>query len=112
MARYLAIYIGTASEETKAAQPIDAATQQAGMKAWGQWATRNASAIVDQGAPLGRTKIVNRAGISDTRNQLTGYAIVEANSLDEAAAVFRAHPHFSVFPGDRIEVIECLDMPG
>lgn len=112
MAKYLAVYIGTASAATKAEQPIDSATEQAGMAAWGQWAAQNTAVIVDQGAPLGRTKKVNKAGISDTKNQLTGYVIVEAGSLDEAAALFKSHPHFNVFPGDSVEIIECLEMPG
>lgn len=110
MAKFLAVYIGTATVEEKA-QTLDPATQQRGMTEWGKWAVDNSGSIVDQGAPLGRTKAIDRDGIHDAKNQLTGYVIVEAESLDAAAALFRAHPHFGVFPGDRIEVVECLEMP-
>lgn len=33
-------------------------------------------------------------------------------SFHEAAAkLFENRPHFTIFPGDRVEVMECLPMP-
>jgi hypothetical protein len=29
-----------------------------------------------------------------------------------AAKIFEGHPHFAFFPGDRIEIMECLPVPG
>ncbi|HEV2514198.1 MAG TPA: hypothetical protein VGV07_03025 [Devosia sp.] len=110
MAKFLAVYIGTASEAEKA-QPLDPATEQQGMAAWGRWAADNSSSIVDPGGPLGRTKAVDSNGMRDATNQLTGYVIVEADSIEAAAALFSKHPHFNVFPGDRVEIVECLGMP-
>jgi hypothetical protein len=111
MAKYLAVYIGTASAAAMAEQPTSPATEEAGMKAWGEWATQHKASIIDPGTPLGRTKRVSNAGVEDTKNQLTGYTIVEAGSLAEAAEMFKSHPHFTVFPGDSVEVVECLEMP-
>lgn len=82
------------------------------MQAWGEWMTRHSASIVNSGGPLGKTKRVSASGIEFHRNTLTGYVIVEADSLDAAAKIFQNHPHFSVFPGDSVEVIECLDIPG
>jgi hypothetical protein len=110
MAKFLAVYIGTASEAEKA-KPLDPATEQRGMAEWGRWAVDYSGSIVDHGGPLGRTKAVDGNGIRDATNQLTGYVIVEADSIEAASALFSQHPHFSVFPGDRIEVVECLEMP-
>jgi hypothetical protein len=110
MAKFMAVYIGTATEAEKSAPP-DPEVEQKGMAAWGEWMEANADAIVDQGGPLGRTKAIGPDGVSDARNELTGYVIVEAPSLDEAAARFKDHPHFAVFPGDRVEVVEILEMP-
>lgn len=28
------------------------------------------------------------------------------------ARLFENHPHFSIFPGDAVEVMECLPVPG
>ncbi|WP_241093275.1 hypothetical protein [Xanthomonas sp.] len=112
MGRFLALYLGSASEAEKAAAPVDARTQADGMKAWGAWMGRHAASIVDGGGPLGPTKRVSKAGIADTRNNLTGYVIVEAETLDAAARLFEDHPHFSIFPGEAVEIVECLALPG
>ncbi len=68
--------------------------------------------VVQTGGPLGKTKKVNPQGISDTRNVMTGYVVVQAESHDAAAKLFVNHPHFTIFPGDSIEVMECLPIPG
>jgi hypothetical protein len=67
--------------------------------------------ITDVGNPLGKTKRVDPNGITDTRNNLTAYTIVEAATHDEAAKLFMKHPHFEIFPGDSIEIMECLPLP-
>lgn len=86
--------------------------QQAGMMAWGEWVDTNRSSIVDIGAPLGRTKRISRQGITDTSNDLTAYVIVKAVSHEMAARLFKNHPHFTLFPGDSVKVVEFLPMPG
>ena len=117
MPRFLAIYIGTAGAREKSEwDQLDPAirTQREaeGMRAWAAWGARNQAAIVDGGAPLGKTRRVSGAGIVDITNTSVGYVIVEAPSHDAAARLFENHPHFSVFPGDSVEVMECLPMPG
>ena len=72
----------------------------------------NAKAIVAQGSPLGKTKRASREGIADLKNAMTGYVIVEAESHAAAAKLFENHPHFTVFPGDSVEIMECLPLPG
>lgn len=111
MARYLALYIGSA-ENTAAHAPLDAKTEQEGMVAWAEWAGVNGGAIIDQGAPLGRTKRVDKDGVSEVTNLITGYVLVEAASHAEAATLFERHPHFAVFSQrNSVEIIECLEMP-
>ncbi|MGZ3737092.1 MAG: hypothetical protein ACXVC0_19130, partial [Bdellovibrionota bacterium] len=61
---------------------------------------------------LGKTKVVNPKGVFDTKNDLTAWTLVEAESHEAAAKLFQNHPHFSIFPGDRIEIMECLPIPG
>jgi hypothetical protein len=115
MKRFVAIYMGT---EAALAQwkKLDENTRKqredSGMKAWMDWGKANSAAIVDQGSPLGRTKRASPAGISDTRNNMTGYAIVQAESHEAAAKLFEKHPHFTIFPGDSVEIMECLPLPG
>ena len=82
------------------------------MAAWEAWAGKNQASIVDQGSPLGKTKRVSADGISDVRNNLAAYTVVQADSHEAAARMFEQHPHFMIFPGDGVEIMECLPMPG
>ena len=42
---------------------------------------------------------------------MAAYTIVRAASHEAAANVFKDHPHFTMFPGEAIEVMECLPIP-
>jgi hypothetical protein len=110
MKNFLAIYLGSADANAK--MEITDAQKRAGMDKWMKWATDNASAIVDPGSPLDKTKKINADGVSDTRNRMTAYTIVQADSHDAAAQLFINHAHFTVFPGNSVEVMECLPIPG
>jgi hypothetical protein len=81
------------------------------MQAWREWMERNADRIVDSGGPLGKTKKVSAAGIAEVRNTLAAHVIVEAEDHEAAARLFEGHPHFSIFPGDGVEVTPCLPVP-
>jgi len=116
MKKFLAVYIGTetALQRTQwnALKPDERQAREAeGMRAWTQWAREHASAIVDSGAPLGKTKRVAPEGISDIKNALAAYVVVQAESYDAAAKLFEHHPHFTVFPGDSVEIMELLPLP-
>lgn len=112
MAKFMAVYLGTATADEKARADIPDDVIARGMQAWQEWGERHAGAIVDGGGPLGRTKKASAAGVADTRNSMTGYVIVEADSHEAAVRMFEGHPHFSIFPGDSVEVMECLPIPG
>jgi hypothetical protein len=111
MKTFLAVYTGSPN-----AQPgppdVDEATIAAGMKGWGDWMTRNADRVVVTGGPLGGTKKVSKAGIEDIRNLMVGFVVVQAESHEEAASLFVDHPSFAIFPGEGVEVMECLPIPG
>ena len=117
MKKFLAIYIGRASVAEKSQwNTADEAQrkqlQASGMQAWGAWMMANKAAIVEQGGPLGKTKRVAATGVADTKNSMTGYVFVQADSHEAAARMFENHPHFTIFPGDSVEIMECLPIPG
>ena len=112
MRTFLATYIGSVSSSEKEQSAIPADVESAGMEAWGRWIAEHANSIHDHGTPLGKTKRVSAAGIIDAENRIVGYVIVKAESHEAAAKIFENHPHFSVFPGDSVEVMECLAVPG
>lgn len=116
MKTYLAVYTGSPAMRERFEKEYSdpekrKALEKRGIEAWGAWVTSNPSAIVDNGGPLGKTKHVDPEGISDMRNNLTGYTIVRAESHEDAAVLFLNHPHFSLFPGDAVEVMEVLPIP-
>jgi hypothetical protein len=116
MKRFLAIYIGTESALERAGwnelgEEARKARETSGIQAWMQWGEANSGAIVDQGAPLGKTKRASSEGISDIKNSMTGYVIVHAESHEAAARLFENHPHFAIFPGESVEIMECLPLP-
>lgn len=89
----------------------DEATMKQGMEAWMKWTMDNKASIVDMGSPLGKTKRIDKNGVSDSSNEMGAWTVVQAETKEDAAKMFENHPHFMVFPGDRVEVMECLPMP-
>ncbi len=117
MKKFLAVYLGSESgsayEKWEALDEVTRSKrEEAGMTGWMKWGEENAKSIVDNGSPLGTTIRINAKGISDTKNQICAYTIVQAESHEAAAKFFVNHPHFMIFPGDSVEVMECLPIPG
>jgi hypothetical protein len=117
MKKFLAIYLGTASSPKSAEwksmeEPTRKKLEAWGITAWGGWMRAHAAAIVETGAPLGKTKRMAPHGMSDTKNPMTGYVVVQAESHEAATKLFEHHPHLTIFPGDAIEIMECLPVPG
>jgi len=114
MPRFVAVY--TMNPEDLAAFRARPKSEQdaidaVGVKAWGEWASRNAAAIVATDVMVGKTKRVTKSGISDAHNQIAGFVIVEAADHAAASALFRDHPHITVFPGDGIDVMPVVTGP-
>jgi hypothetical protein len=86
--------------------------QKAGMDAWNVWGRKAAAAIVDMGAPLGKTLAVTAKGASPARNDLGGYSILQGESKEQIGELLKGHPHFMMGDSTSIEVIELLPMPG
>ena len=70
-----------------------------------------AGQIFELGGPLSRTKLVSKDGISDIRNNLAAFCVVNAESQEAAARLFLNHPHFTIFPGEGVEIMEVLPIP-
>src|SRR5262249_15610140 len=114
MKKYLAVFLGPLDSMQKWQAMPEAERkekEQKGMQAWMDWATKNKGSIVEMGSPLGKTKRVDKAGITDTRNEMGAWVVVQAESHEDAAKIFVDHPHYTIFPGERIEVMEMLPIP-
>ena len=68
--------------------------------------------MVMMGGPLGKTKRATQRGIEDVSNQMAAFTVIRADSHEAAAKVFERHPHFAIFPGDAVEIMPVLPIPG
>jgi hypothetical protein len=76
------------------------------MESWKQWIAAHESVILDKGLPLGKTKRIMTEGITDVKNDLNWYLVVQAESHDAAAEMFKDHPHLHI-PTSYIEVMDA-----
>jgi hypothetical protein len=114
---YLAVFTGSKNSPRRSAwdkmsEAERNAKQLEGMSAWKAWVEKNHASIVDNGGPLGKTKRTSKDGVTDVTNELAVYMLVRANSHEAAAKLFEGHPHFTIFPGEAVEVMPLLPIPG
>ena len=108
MAKFLVLYrapIAVLDEWSKTPVEKRKAEEEKMMTEWKKWTSEHAALFADQGAGVGKPKRVDASGVSDTRNDVMLYAIVNAASHDAAAKTFRSHPHLQI-PQSSIEVME------
>lgn len=84
---------------------------QEGIAAWHGWVEKHKTAIVAMGGPLGKTKKVSPSGIEDISNAMGAFTVARAESHEAAAKLFENHPHFTIFPGESVEVMPILTIP-
>ncbi|WP_258803728.1 YciI family protein [Pseudarthrobacter sp. NS4] len=110
MKKFVVLYIAPQSAQEQMQESTPEAAQE-GMKAWMEWAGRAGDGLVDMGKPLGAGREITATGTSDATNGVAGYALVQAEDLEAAQALFDGHPHL-MMPGATIQVYESLDLPG
>ncbi|MGH8316492.1 MAG: hypothetical protein ACREUL_00745 [Steroidobacteraceae bacterium] len=114
---YLAVFLGTKTGPRRTAwdalpESDRRAKEREGMAAWKAWVEKHHDSIVGMGGPLGKTKKVTQRGSEDTSNHMAAFTLVRADSHEAAARLFENHPHFSIFPGDAVEIMPVLPIPG
>ena len=114
---YLAVFLGSKTSAKWAAwnalpEAERKAREARGMAGWKGWVEKHHAAIVTMGGPLGKTKKVTLGGIADSSNQLSAFTVVRADSHEAAAGIFEKHPHFAIFPGDGVEIMPVMEIPG
>jgi hypothetical protein len=113
---YLAVFLGSNSNPKmaawKAMPPSERqAKEREGLAAWKAWVAKHQGAILEMGGPLGKTKKVDARGVIDIANEMGGFTVVRAASHEAAARMFEDHPHFLIFPGERVEIMPVLPIP-
>jgi len=114
---YLAVFVGSKTSPKMAAwnalsEAERKAKEKAGMAAWKTWVEKHQAALAAMGGPLGKTKRVGLGGIADISNEIGAFTVVRAESHEAAARMFENHPHFAIFPGEAVEIMPVLPIPG
>lgn len=78
---------------------------------WDEWMKKNKKAFVEVPAGAGKTKLVKADGVSDIKNDVMMYSIVQADSHEKVSALFKDHPHLQI-PQATIEVMEINPLTG
>ncbi|MDR3096007.1 MAG: hypothetical protein LBV73_02920 [Paraburkholderia sp.] len=113
---FLAVFMGSMDNPRSQAwwalpEETRHAREREGIAAWKAWVEEHKADIVYLGGPLGKTKTIGERGIEDSANALTGFTVVRSASHEEAARLFEGHPHFTIFPGEGIDVMPLLPIP-
>jgi hypothetical protein len=114
---FLAVFLGSKTGAKRKAwdalpEAKRKAKEQEGIAAWKAWVEKHQNAVAAMGGPLGKTKKVSEHGIEDISNEMGAFMVVRASSHEEAAKLFENHPHYTIFPGERVEVMPVLAIPG
>jgi hypothetical protein len=112
MKQFMVLYMASGAEFEKMMRTSTPEQRKKGMDAWMKWMNANKTSIVEGGAPLGKTKRVDSNGASNTKNDIGGYSVVQAELHDAAAKIFgKDHPHLQI-PDAWIEIVEIMPVPG
>ena len=104
MAKYALIFHGGAMPETEE-------EGAAVMAAWGAWMGGLGAALTDPGNPFGQSVTIQSDGSTSPgggANPASGYTLLDADSLDAAAALAADCPILGA--GGSTEVAQTLDM--
>jgi hypothetical protein len=102
MGNYVFAYTGGSMAETPEAQ-------EAAMQAWGNWFGELGAAVVEGGNPFGASTAVRADGSTGaTKAGLSGFPVVQADSLDAAAKLAKGCPVLA--GGGAVEVYETIPM--
>jgi hypothetical protein len=111
--KFLALYLAPSSvlaEWSKTDPGIKKASEDKMKKDWDNWMGAHSKMIADTEAG-GKTKRITSHGVSDTKNDIMLYSVVEAETHEAAAKAFANHPHLQI-PQSSIEVMEIRPMSG
>ncbi len=103
MKKFLVLYSGGKAPST----PQEG---EASMKEWRAWFGKLGSAVVEAGAPVGGSKVVNGAGVQDGAggNISNGYSVLQADDLAGAAKILKSCP--IIADGGTVHVFELMAM--
>lgn len=104
MANYIILYLGTTTK------PESKEQGQEDQAKWMKWMQDLGDKIVNPGTPLGKSMIISPDGVKEAGDKgITGYSVVEADSLEAAIEMAKDCPYLLM---GNLEVAEMKSMGG
>ncbi len=98
----------------EAMQSIATATpeeKEAGMAGWMAWKEKAGDAVIDFGSPFMPGEVCGNDGnFAPAMNEITGYSVMQASSMDALKELLKDHPHLGWWDGCKIEIKPCIPM--
>ena len=111
MNKYVAIFCIPADSIKEWMSSVDETTRKeqsdAVMKDWAMWKAAHKDFILEEGFPLGKTKRVTKDTITDVKNDMNWYMLVQAESHDAAATLVQSNPHLQMIPSSFVELMDA-----
>ncbi len=114
MQKFLVTYLAPASiiDEWRKTEPAKRQEAEKKMQEdWKKWVAEHSGIFADWGGGVGKVKKVTSGGVADEHNDIMLYAIVQADSHEAAAEMFKNHPHLGI-PQASIEIMPIQQLPG
>jgi len=109
MKNFIALYYNTSGAHQPTPEMTPEQKEQM-LAPWGAWAQKCGEQLKDMGSPFAPASASDNGDAwSPSKNFVTGYSIVSANSLAEAQELFKGHPIYS-YPDHAVEISECMTM--
>ena len=95
MPRYVVLYRASPSTRDRMLSSMPDETK-AGMDAWVAWATGAGSALIEGGGQLARVAQLGAAVEGADDDSVSGFSIIEADTVETVTALLSNHPHLKV----------------
>jgi hypothetical protein len=83
---------------------------KAHMEKWEAWVKGLGDAVVNPGTPIMASKTVTSSQVEDgDEKSMKGFAIIKANSMDEAIEISKSDPFLEI--GGTIKISQMMDTP-
>ena len=73
------------------------------------WMEKHKASFVGEMVALGKNTRMNKEGAQPLSNDLNGFHIIEANSVEEVIEMFKDNPHFDI-PTSYLDIMEVPHM--
>ncbi|MDJ0906692.1 MAG: YciI family protein [Woeseiaceae bacterium] len=80
------------------------------MAEWQAWLGSLGEAVINPGTPLSGTRTVSSDGVEPSSSTMSGFTVVEADSIDAAVEMAQSSPFLKT--NGTIDVSEVMELPG